>query len=221
MATIRVYLETGSRRVFACALEWPGWCRSGRTEEQALEALAAYAPRYAAAAEQAELPFPAGAGDRLEVVERLPGSGATDFGVVDRIAGGDDEPLSAAEAERLAALVAASWAVFDRVAAGAPEELRKGPRGGGRDRDRIVDHVLGADVAYARQLGVKVPQPAIDDTAAIRAAREAVLAVLRVASDGKPATPKGWPPRYAARRFAWHALDHAWEIEDRSEEAPR
>ena len=24
-----------------------------------------------------------------------------------------------------------------------------------------------------------------------------------------------WGPRYFVRRSAWHALDHAWEIEDR------
>jgi hypothetical protein len=24
-----------------------------------------------------------------------------------------------------------------------------------------------------------------------------------------------WTPRFAVRRSAWHALDHAWELEDR------
>src|SRR6058998_1475202 len=84
-----VYLEVGSRRVFACALDWPGWARSGRTEELALEALADYAPRYAAVAEQAAIVFPADAGDELQVVERLPGSATTDFGAPDAIASGD------------------------------------------------------------------------------------------------------------------------------------
>jgi hypothetical protein len=42
-----VYLELGAKRVFAGAIEWPGWCRSAKTEEQALEALVTYAPRYA------------------------------------------------------------------------------------------------------------------------------------------------------------------------------
>jgi hypothetical protein len=32
-----------------------------------------------------------------------------------------------------------------------------------------------------------------------------------------PVAQAKWPPAYAARRIAWHALDHAWEIEDRSE----
>jgi hypothetical protein len=107
--------------------------------------------------------------------------------------------------------------VLDRVAASAPAELRKGPRGGGRDRDKIVDHVVGAEAAYARKLGIKHRQPAHDDTAGIDALRADILSVLRAPSDGEPPVPKGWLPRYAARRIAWHVLDHAWEIEDRSE----
>ncbi len=55
------------------------------------------------------------------------------------------------------------------------------------------------------------------DTAAIAALRAEVRAVLAGPSDGTPAVAKGWPARCAARRIAWHALDHAWEIEDRSE----
>jgi hypothetical protein len=31
----------------------------------------------------------------------------------------------------------------------------------------------------------------------------------------------GRPPRYAIRRIAWHVLDHAWEIEDKSDPASR
>lgn len=211
-----VYLEVGKRRSFACALDWPGWCRSGKTAELALETLAAYAPRYAAVAEQAGIDFPAGAGAAFEVVERLPGSGGTDFGIPSTVAAGDRMPVSAAEAARLAALVRASWAVFDQVVAAAPAELRKGPRGGGRERDPIADHVLGAEAAYARMLGVKQPPPARDDRQAIAALRDAIVAVLAAPSDGSPPVPKGWPPRYAARRIAWHALDHAWEIQDRS-----
>jgi hypothetical protein len=30
-----------------------------------------------------------------------------------------------------------------------------------------------------------------------------------------PRSGKLWTPRYFVRRTAWHALDHAWEIEDR------
>ncbi len=212
-----VGVELGHKRVFACALDWPGWCRSGKSEELALEALAAYAPRYAVVAEQAGMELPARVGDSFEVVERVQGSGATDFGVPHEVVATEEAAVPAKEAARRSALVAAAWAVLDRVVAGAPAELRKGPRGGGRDRDKIVDHVLGAEVAYARKLGIKHPQPARDDRAAIEAIREEILAVLRAPSDGAPPVPKGWPPRYAARRIAWHALDHAWEIEDRSD----
>jgi len=140
-----VYLELGSKKVFACALEWPGWARSGRDEDAATAALAAYAERYRPVPAEAGVRFPKSAGDDLEVVERLPGSATTDFGAPDAKAAADYRPLTKAAAERLAALVAASWTVFDRTVAGTPAELRKGPRGGGRDRDRMVEHVLGSD----------------------------------------------------------------------------
>ena len=218
MATA-VFLEVGKKRVFACALDWPGWCRAGKDEDLALEALAAYAPRYAVVPERAGIAYPARVGEHLEVVERLPGSATTDFGAPGELAGADAERTTRAQAERLAALVVASWAAFDRVRAGAPAALRKGPRGGGRDRDKMVDHVLGAEAGYARRLGVKQRPPAIDDPAAIAALREAIVAVLRQPSDGTPPVPKGWPPRYTARRVAWHVLDHAWEMQDRSSPA--
>jgi hypothetical protein len=220
--SIPVGIETGGKRVFAWAVDWPGWARSGKTEEQALEALASYASRYAAVARQAGVRFPAqagGSGRDFEVVERVKGSGATDFGIPHEVVEADAVPLGKAEAERQAKLVAASWAVLDRVVAGAPAELRKGPRGGGRDRDKIVDHVLGAEASYARQLGIKRPQPDAGDAKAIGALRDELLQALGKPSDGSRATPKGWPSRYAARRIAWHVLDHAWEIEDRAEPA--
>jgi hypothetical protein len=215
-----VYLEVGRKRFFACALDWPGWCRSGKNEELALEALQAYFPRYSVVARQAGVAFPVTAGGVSHAVaERLPGTATTDFGAPGEWAASDAEPLTSAEAERHAALVRASWAVFDGVVAGAPAELRKGPRGGGRDRDKMVDHVLGAEAAYARKLGVKHRQPASDDAAAIADLRDAIIGVLSVPSDGTPLVPKGWPARYAARRIAWHVLDHAWEIQDRSDPA--
>jgi hypothetical protein len=216
-----VFLEVGKQRVFACALDWPGWSRSGKDEAAALEALAAYVPRYAVVPEQAGIAYPARVGERLQVVERLPGSATTDFGAPGVIAGADAKRTTGAQGERLVALVLASWTVFDRVRAVAPAALRKGPRGGGRDRDKMVDHVLGAEAAYARKLGVKHRQPAIGDRAAIAALRDDLVEVLRAPSDGSPPVPKGWPTRYAARRIAWHVLDHAWEMEDRSEPSPR
>ena len=58
-----VYLEIGTKRVFASAADWPGWCRAGKDEKLALEALAAYVPRYAPVPKIARMDFPATAGD--------------------------------------------------------------------------------------------------------------------------------------------------------------
>jgi hypothetical protein len=128
----------------------------------------------------------------------------------------DRRPVTKAEAAVLAGLVEAAWVVFDRVATGAPADLRKGPRGGGRDRDKMVAHVVESEVGYARQLGLPIPYADPMDAAATHAQRAATLELLRQPSDGSPLAGRSWTLRYAARRIAWHALDHAWEIEDRS-----
>jgi hypothetical protein len=215
MTATAVLMELGRKRVVACALDWPGWCRVGKSEEQALEALAAYLPRYAPVAAEAGVAPPS---DTFDVVERLEGKGGyADFGVPGAVAVADGRPVTAAEARRLAALMEGAWTVFDRVVAASPAELRKGPRGGGRDRDKMVEHVLGAEVEYGRQMGVKIRQPALGDAAAIAEARSALAAAIGRPSDGGPLVPNRWPLRYAVRRITWHVLDHAWEMEDRRE----
>ncbi len=221
-AVTTVYVEVGSKRVFACALDWPGWCRSGKTEEQALQSLADYAARYSAVPRVAGVDFSAESATTFEVRERLPGSATTDFGAPDRMASSDLDPLTPEDAERLTALVTAAWTILDRVVAGAPAALRKGPRGGGRDRDAVFEHILGAETMYARKLGVRQRQPSMGDVAAIAALRAGILGAIRQATEMTSPGESGWLPRYAARRIAWHVLDHAWEIEDRSvvKEAP-
>lgn len=214
-----VFLEIGSRRVFACAPDWPGWCRSGKDEDLALEALCSYADRYALVAEQARIPFPwndVRTTADFEVSERVPGGATTDFGVPQSVASADRERLAPKQMDTQVLLVGAAWRVLDRVVANAHAELRKGPRGGGRDRDAIVAHVLGAEVVYARKLGIRVPEPDPEDAEAVSALRGAIGSVLGSVRDPAPLVEKGWPVRYAARRIAWHVLDHAWEIEDRS-----
>ncbi|TMC11419.1 MAG: hypothetical protein E6J30_01910 [Chloroflexi bacterium] len=114
-------------------------------------------------------------------------------------------------------LVEATWKVFDAVVKEAPASLRKGPRGGGRDRDKIVEHVLGAETGYGSSFALKLKQPELGDTRAIKALRAAWLEAFRAGADGKPRREGGRSARYMARRIAWHAMDHAWEIEDRSE----
>lgn len=215
---IKVAIETTSKKAFATAIDWPGWSRSGRTPDLALEALAGAAPRYAAVAKEAGEPFPADAVEPgiFEIVEQAEGGGGTEFGVPSRIADADRRPVSAIKADRLRRLVAAAWTTFDRVAASAPAELRKGPRGGGRDRDKMIAHVVEADDAYAREIGLRLKPSAPDDRPAIEALRAAILEVIGSPSDGSPIAGRKWTPRYAAGRIAWHALDHAWEMEDRS-----
>jgi len=204
-----VYLEKGSKRVFACALDWPGWARAAKDEQSALAALADYAERYRPLADIAGVRFPASAGDDFKVVERVEGGSTTDFGAPQSVVRSDSKPLSKAQAERLAKLVGGAFTVFDRVVADAPAELRKGPRGGGRGRDKMAAHVLDAESGYFRTVGLKVP-PGPE-------ARAAFLDALRAARAPEPdIETKRWPWRYAARRVAWHALDHAWEMEDRA-----
>lgn len=211
--SVRVLVETTPKKAFASALDWPGLARSGRDELAALEALIAAAPRYVPVAAAAGLPFDPDC-LVLDVVERLPGDATTAFGAPAIVAQADRVPADVAEAARLASIVEAAWVTLDLAAAVAPEELRRGPRGGGRNRSKVVDHVDNADAAYASVMGLKHRVP---DRAAVEAMRAAVLEVLRRPSDGTPLAGKRWPPRYAARRIAWHALDHAWEIEDRTE----
>jgi hypothetical protein len=210
---IRIGLETTPKKTFASAFDWPGWSRSGKTPEAAIDALLAYRDRYAVAI--ASSGFEPPLTPRPELVETEAGDAGTAYGVPSRIAGPDRAPLDAAEAGRRTAIVEAAWASFDRVASAAPAELRKGPRGGGRDTAKIVAHVVAADAGYERQIGLRLPEPDPADKPAVAALREAMLEVLRRPSDGA-AIVKRWTPRYAAMRIAWHALDHAWEIEDRS-----
>jgi len=210
---IPVYLEIGIKKVFACSLEWPGWCRAGKTEEDALQVLAAYAPRYREVAEMASRRFPTVVEDALQVVERIPGSGTTDFGAPGEVAAADRGKVDARTAGRLRDLLQAVWEYLDRVVAGAPAVLKKGPRGGGRDRDQVFGHVLGAEAGYSRSLGLKLKEPPADDPQAIKEFRNAILEVIRPSNGTEQAK---WPVPYAVRRIAWHALDHAWEIQDKS-----
>ena len=66
-------------------------------------------------------------------------------------------------------------------------------------------------------MGLRVARPSRADRRSIEAMRSAMLDLLGQPSDGSPLGGRKWPPRYAADRIAWHALDHAWEMEDRTE----
>jgi len=194
-----VYVEVGGKRAFASAAGWPGWCRSGKTEEAALETLAAYAPRYSEVAKLARLELPKDA-TNFTVVERLKGNATTDFGAPGVPAKAESKPMPHKETELAISLLEACWSYLDQVKAKVPQELRKGPRGGGRDRDKMYAHVLESELGYAGALRLRLKEHD----------RDALLAALR-----KPNPDARWTPAYAIRRIAWHALDHAWEMEDR------
>jgi hypothetical protein len=212
-----VYVETSPKRVFVCAYEWPGYVRAGRDEADGMDALAAYAPRYAPIAKAAGLSLEINSAADLHVVEHLAGDGTTAFGAPSRIPDRDRQEPSTQEKDRLLSLLSAAWEAFDKVVANSPEELRKGPRGGGRDRSKIVAHVLAAEAGYSRLLGAKMSEPAPFDSRVIAAHRLAMVEALRRADEIVRREPdhRRWPMRYAVRRVAWHTLDHTWEIEDR------
>lgn len=202
-----VYLELGKKRIFAAAVEWPGWCRGGRDEESALQALLYYGPRYGVVVSRLEraLKIPA-AIDKLNVTERLAGDATTDFGAPGAIPAMDSKTISEAELERLLSVLEACWSAFEGAAKSAKgKRLASGPRGGRRNLDKIREHVMEAHGSYTRKLGGS------DDFA------EAARARWRgEVPDVGPRGGSRWPPAYAIRRAAWHILDHAWEIEDRS-----
>ena len=196
----RVALERGRTWTFASALDWPGWCRRGRSGEAAIEALIEYAERYAPVAGDRFAPGP------VTVVGEVRGTATTDFGAPGVAGPWDDEPLTTRERRRLVALLEGAWFYFDDVVKGAPSVLRRGPRGGGRDRDAVADHVREAERAYGAKLGRRIaPRTPWPEQRAL------LGEALRAGAVEGP-----WSTRFALRRMAWHVLDHAWEIQDRS-----
>jgi hypothetical protein len=221
---LAVYLETGKRTTMAGAIEWPGWCRGARSEEAALEALIAYGPRYESVLRAAGIEFEAPEErSALEVVERLKGTGTTDFGVPDIAPSSDSEPVDEGDLSRLKGLLEACWAAFDRaVAVAEGKELRKGPRGGGRELAGVVGHVVGAEASYLKRLGGQPPSDKVEEEPdrTNQEQRRIILETLGAVARGEIARqgPRGsvrWTARYFVRRAAWHVLDHVWEIEDR------
>jgi hypothetical protein len=215
---IRVMVELGSKKAVAVAvaLDWPGWNRSGKSEEEALQVLAAYRARYAKVAKLAGLASEFRGAGEMVVVERVKGSGMTDFyGLSYRSAGPEYEPISAAACERKIALLRASWTYFDDVASRVSAELRTGPRGGGRDRDKIIRHANGAEIhEFAKKVGVNTPLDARERPDDLRTHREAFCAAIRD-YNARGALARTWTVQFVIRHSAYHMLDHAWEMEDR------
>ena len=208
-----IYVELAGKKAIAWSLEWPGWCRIRANEEAAIQALIETEARYQLIAQRAGLEFAPG---DLVVVERLPGTANTAWGVPSVLAAVETtRPIDATTAQRHVALLRAAWDMLEERVAASPAELRKGPRGGGRDRDKLRWHVIEAERGYARTIGVRHLPFEMNDTSALNALREEIAAVLSKPSAGEPLGDGRWNASYAVRRMAWHVVDHLWELEDR------
>lgn len=214
---LRITLEVGpkGKRVVAVAPDWPGLSRGARTEEAAIETLRAYIPRYLPVARlagmQAEFTDLAG----YRVVERYTGSGSTDFwGISFAYSSIDQKAMSAADLERELKLLQASWTFFDEVRSRVSAELALGPRGGGRDRDRIVRHIVANELDWAKKVGVEFSWESVQSDKGLAAYRKAYCNGIRqYHAEGRLA--RRWPLRYLIRHTAFHTLDHSWEMEDK------
>jgi len=214
---LRVMLEIGpkGKQVVAVAPDWPGLERGAKTGEAAIARVQAYLPRYAPVANLAGMGAEFAAIATVDVVEHYPGTGSTDFwGISFAFSGIDRHAMSSAELERDLTLLQACWAFFDAVRSRVSAELQKGPRGGGRDRDRIVRHTLGTEQDWAAKLGVRMTFGALLTDEGLSAHRDAYRTAIRAFhAQDKPA--RTWPLRYLIRHTAFHTLDHAWEMEDK------
>ena len=223
MEKLEIFIETGKKKTFAGVIDWPGWIRWGKDEHSALASLMDYGVRYADVLNAAGIRFnPPGELSDFVVIERHSGNITTDFGAHDIVLDGDSRPVSQDEHALGVRILQASWVAFDQAVNKARgRELRKGPRGGGRDLDAIMRHVLEADWAYLRRLAWRVKKPGENEISdQIQDSRTMILEALdRAMKEGLPERgPRGgkiWPVRFFIRRVAWHVLDHAWEIEDR------
>jgi hypothetical protein len=217
---IRVMVERGKKkRTVAVAIDWPGWVRSGRTEEDALGVLGAYRSRYSSVAGIAGLDDEFAATGEFSVVDRIPGAGLTDFyGMSGAWTELEKAPMAEDHCERELALLKAAWMYFDGVAGRVSAELRKGPRGGGRERDAIVRHARLTEIElFAPKVGVNATLDTWASPETVHAYREAFCAAIAdYNARGVTAGPVAkWPIRYLIRHAAAHMLDHAWEMEDR------
>jgi hypothetical protein len=214
---LRVTLEIGPRgkKVVAVAPDWPGLERGAKTGEAAIERLLSYVPRYAKVAKLAGMEAAFATNPVVEVVETYPGTGSTDFwGISFAFSGIDQQAMSGDELERELTLMQACWAFFDIVRSHVSAEMLKGPRGGGRDRDRIVRHTFGAELDWANKLGVRTPLEVMLTNEGLKAHRgDYCNAIRALHSQNKMA--RTWPLHYLIRHTAYHSLDHAWEMEDK------
>lgn len=220
--TMQVLVERGpqGRKVAAFAADWQGLERGGKTEDDALRALAGYLARYEPIVRTACAGSEPPLTPAIEVVERYDGPGSTDFwGISFGFSNLDHRPLEGDELERLLCLLGACWTSFDDVRHRVSAELCKGPRGGGRNRDTIVRHVAANEQDWGKKLGLPAPaEVVVDDDGLARFRKEYLAAIRQFPHDGRSA--RNWPLRYLIRHTAYHVLDHTWEMEDKDLTGP-
>ena len=220
---MRVTLEFGpkGKKVAVVAPDWPGLERGATTREAAIERLLSYVPRYAAVAKLAGMEEAFANLTAAEVIEQYQGTGSTDFwGISFAFSSIDQQAVSGEALERELTLMRACWVFFDDVRSRVSAEMQRGPRGGGRDRDRIVRHTFAAELDWAKKLGVRTPLVAMLTDEGLNAHRDAYCDAIRALHfQGKMA--RTWPLRYLIRHTAFHTLDHAWEMEDKDLTAKR
>jgi hypothetical protein len=217
---VRMVVQRGpkEKKVAAFALDWPGWSRGAKTPDAAVELLEEYRERYRPIARLAGLDAEFDAAGPLEIAEDHIGVGSTDFwGISFAPTSFELTPMPEEELERKLALLEAAWRFFDDVAARVSPELERGPRGGGRNRDEIVRHVVGNEWGdLAKKVGVLAPSDELQTPEGIRSHREAFVAAMRdYNAQGKMARGRNWTIPLLLRHTAFHALDHAWEMEDK------
>lgn len=217
---VRTVIERGpkGKRSVAFAIDWPGWSRGAKSAELALETLEAYRERYRPVAVLAGMESAFHAAGPLEVTEDRIGTSSTDFwGISFSSCTVEQEAMSEAALERGITLLRASWAFFDGVAARVSAEMRKGPRGGGRDRDHIIRHTIRTESEdNAKQVGLRIPEGAALTPDGLRQHREAYTAAIRAYHAGEVTRRmRSWTLPFLIRHSAFHTLDHAWEMEDK------
>jgi hypothetical protein len=217
---VRTVIEHGTKdkRSVAFSLDWPGWSRGAKTAEVALETLESYRDRYRPVAELAGMARDFDTAGPLEVVEEKVGTGSTDFwGISFSPSSAEQGPLSEAEFDRAIILLRAAWGFFDGVAARVSPEMRKGPRGGGRDRDRIISHAIRIESEdFATRVGLRIPEGAALTPDGLRRHRETYVEAMRAYNAGEFERPmRSWTLPFLIRHSAFHMLDHAWEMEDK------
>jgi hypothetical protein len=218
--SVRTVVQHGpkDKKVAAFAIDWPGWSRGAKTGPDAVELLEAYRDRYRPIAALAGLEEEFRAAGALELVEDHVGVGSTDFwGISFAPSSFEQEPMGADELDRKLRLLDAAWRYFDDVAARVSAELQKGPRGGGRSRDEIIRHVINWERAdLARKVGVVQTADEVLTPAGVGVHRKAFSAAIRdYNAQGTLGRGRNWTMALLVRHTAYHALDHAWEMEDK------